>query len=388
MNKRTFTFTVLVMLFSSVLLAQDSQNNYDPLGLAENLEFELNFSSGYSSNLLGDVTRTDDRNYTSSVSIWYNPYPALEIGIEDEYTYYENTFRLSSNLSKFSFGFVPTRETSPWTIYLSGGLNLLRYQRSTMSFDNDSYDMLAAIGWQVADQLSFRTGYGFNANTYIRSEVSDLLKYSTFMGGNWSFLGSNTIDLELGYSITAFSFVPDTIVIIDTLYRDLTVDDYFTDGYLLAFYLSPRFSRSIGPKTGISLEFNYQSFSNEDHSVIIISEFEHISPFAGVSEGKSIELDLKTYQFSNMIVTTGVGYWYKKYLRLLDGPFERTRVDLAERRVDELSRWYLSLELPVAIGHSDLLKSFWKIDYTNNISNFDQFKYYKWAFSTGITYRF
>lgn len=395
MNPKRVLIYIAVIIIIAVgnAFPQLKSDNYDPLGLSDNLEFEFGMNSGYSDNLLNDYTQTGDRNFTPSMSVWYNPFPSLEVSVKEEFTYYDKTYRLGNNLMRYSLGFVPTNENAPLSVYLTGSLDVRRYHKSTRDFDNNNYDILVGLGWRVADQVNLRMGYGFNADSYIRSSNSSKNKYETFVGANVSFLGSNTLDLELGYSITDYSFVADTIFIIDTVYAMIdgetaTVDDYFSDGYLLAFYVSPRYSRSIGTKTGISLEFNYQKFSNEEHSVIIISDFEHISPFAGVTQGRSIELNVKTFLLKGTILTSGVGYWHKTYLRMLDGPFESTRIDIAEKRIDEFSRWYMTLELPISIRRTELFKSFWSLDYTNNVSNFDQFDYNKWTFSTGITYRF
>jgi len=363
---------------------------YDPLNLLDNTEFEFGINTGYTGNLLNDVTKTDDRNFTPSIAMRYYPASFMGISYESEYTYYSDTYRLSNYYGKIGVTMIPTGAESAFSFYFNGSFDFRKYHHSTRSFDNNNFDLIASLGYRAADQLHFRMGYAFNANTYYHASHSDLIKYETFMGANWTMFGSNTIDLELGYSITDYSAVIDTFMppVIDTVYSGRSADDYFSNTYLLAFYFSPRFSRSLGNKTGMSLEFNYQKFSNEDKSVIIISEFEHISPFAGVTEGRSITLNLKTFLIKNAIVNTGAGYWYKKYLRMYDGPYETTRIDLTRRRVDELSRWFISLELPVAVGHSDLLKSTWSLDYYNNVSNFDQFDYYKWTFSTGLTVQF
>ena len=387
---KTSSIAIILILFALFAKAEIEIEGRDPLRLVENLEMELGLNTGYTGNLLNDVTKTDDRNITPSMALRYFPVSFLGISYESEYTYYSDTYRLSNYYGRLGISLIPTKAESAFTFYFNGSFDFRKYHQSTRSFDNDNIDLIASFGFRAADQLHFRLGYTFNANTYIHASHSDLIKYETFAGGNWTMFGSNTIDLEIGYSITAYSAVIDTFMppVIDTIYSGLKADDYFSDTYLLAFYVSPRFSRSLGSKTGMSLEFNYQKFSNEDESVIIISEFEHISPFAGVTEGRSITLNLKTFLIKNAIVNTGAGYWYKSYLRMFDGPYESTRIYLTEKRVDELSRWYVSLELPVPVGRTDLLKSTWTLDYYNNVSNFNQFDYHKWTFSTGLIFQF
>ncbi len=383
-------FMVLLLLPVLSVRAQLEDEGYDPLRLLDNTEFEFGMNSGYTGNLLNDVTKTDDRNFTPSLAVRYYPTSFMGLSYESEYTYYSDTYRLSNYYGKVGITMIPTGAESAFSFYFKGSFDFRKYHHSTRSFDNNNVDIVASLGYRAADQLHFRMGYSYNANTYYRASHSDLFKYETFMGANWTMFGSNTLDLELGYSITDYSAVIDTFMppFIDTIYSGLTANDYFSRTYLLAFYVSPRFSRSLGDKTGMSLEFNYQKFSNEEQSIIIISEFEHISPFAGVTEGRSVTLNLKTFLIKNAIVNTGAGYWHKTYLRMLDGPYESTRLDRTRKRIDELSRWFISMELPVAMGHAGLLKSTWSLDYYNNVSNFDQFNYHKWTFSTGLTVQF
>jgi hypothetical protein len=392
MNRTCIVFIFAAFCFSLAIpaMAEFEELGYDPLNFLDNAEFEVGVISGYSGSLLNDYTMTSDRNYTPSVAMRYYPTSFLGLSYENEYTYYSDTYRLSNYYGKLGITLIPTDSKSAFSFYFNGSYDFRAYQQSIRNFDNYNFDVMISMGYRAAEQLHFRMGYDFNANTYFHASNSNLIKYETFMGGNWTMFGSNTLDLELGYSITSYSAIIDTFMppVIDTVYSGRNANDYFSKTYLLAFYVSPRFSRSLGEKTGMSLEFNYQKFSNADKSVIIISEFEHISPFAGVTEGRSITLNLKTFLIKNAIVSSGAGYWHKTYLRMFDGPYETTRIDRAKKRVDELSHWFISLELPVPVGHSELLKSTWSLDYYNNVSNFDQFKYYKWAFSTGLTVQF
>jgi hypothetical protein len=377
-----------ILFYPAIVSGENKSSEYDPFGLSENLEKEFGLSSGYTGNLLGDAAKVEDAITISKASLRYYPFSFMEMSFQNEYTYYNKTYNLSNYLGAFGISMIPTGPESPISVYLSGKFDFRHYPKNFRIFNNDNLDILASLGWQFSGRTSLRMGYRYNSNSYIHSDISSKKKYETFLGANCSFLGSNTIDFEIGYSIMDYSFISDTVWSIDTIYTDYKVSDYYIDGYLLSFYISPRYSRSIGPKSGISLNLNYHKFSNEDHSVILISEIDYISPFANVTEGRSAELSVKSYLVPGMIITTGTGYWHKTYLRILEGDLDFVPLLAAYKRIDEFSRWNLVIERPMIVGHSGILKPSLNIEYTNNSSNFNNFDYYRWSVTAGIIYIF
>ncbi len=380
--------SVFALIFLSPAVVQPQNSLYDPLRLSENLEFELGFLSGYTGNLLNDSVGVEDAQTVTRGSIRYYPWAPLELNFDNEYTYYNKTYNLSSYHGTFGATYIPTPEESRFSVFLSANFDIRRYSETRKNFNNDNLDLVASAGYRIAGPLALRIGTAYHSNSYINSKVSSKKKWEFFSGLNSSFWGSNTFDFEAGYSNMDYSFILDTVWSIDTMFVDLDVEDYYSDGNLFAFYLSPRFSRSLGSKTGIGIEYDYHKFSNPDHAVILISEVEFISPFANVCEGKSVTANIKTYMVPGFIITTGSGYWEKQYLKMLQGDINFTPVLFARKRMDFQSRWFLNMERPINLGQGAILKPVLNLDYTNNNSSHGTFDYHKWSVNAGITYLF
>ena len=123
------------------------------------------------------------------------------------------------------------------------------------------------------------------------------------------------------------------------------------------YYITPRFSRPIGSRTGVSITYTYSRFTNPDDAIIFGYGTEFLSPWAAVYEGSSVMLNVKSYLIPHLVVSAGSGYWEKTYLKSLQKHpiFGYGLPKDAPRRHDYYTRLYVSIERPIPIEINGML---------------------------------
>ncbi len=367
---------ILLTAFSAVANPLSLKSDYyNPLDLK--LEFGLN--GGYTSNLLtiNDSSDVEDSYTTSSVKLIFYPVSSMEVILFGDYTYYSQQYNLNSLSKGIAFTFIPTKEHSQFSAYLSGGFSGQTYKDNLNAYNNNNFNLLASLGYNLSRTFSLRTGMLLESNSYLYSDVSDNDSYEIFAGTNFTLFGSNSIDIEGGYSSKKFSYIPDTTGRMD-LGLTGSFDVYHTRGDLNSFYLSPRFSRPIGSKTGLNLTFHHREFLNADNAVVLGSAVNFISPWGNIFEGQSYTISLKTIIIPKMIISSGLGYWKKAFLKTM--VITDYAIRFAEKRYDEQNRFFVILERPIYFKSGGALKPKLQIDLThNNTTTRSMFNYYDYS---------
>jgi len=352
--------------------------------------YEINLKGGYTGNLLNDSLGMEDSYSTSRASFKYYPLSTLEIGLSSEYTYYSKTYGLSNLLYSGTVIHIPTVESSPVTVYLSAGYDRVRYRENIESFDNKTIRVKASLSYRVSSGMRLRTGSNLAATRYVNADSisADNDQYELFAGANMSFLGSNSLDIETGFSFTNYSFINDSLEWFNP------VDPGLRDGHFRSFYISPRFSRPLGLKTGISVTYKYRHFANINRAVVLGYATGFLSPWALVFDGSSIVLQLKSYLVPHVVVSAGAGYWDKTYLKTLErvyNPsfhgFEWPPPNQVPRRKDYFTRLYLSFQRPITFGFNGVLEPTVTVDYSHNNSSLATYDYSSTTVTVGLTYR-
>jgi hypothetical protein len=175
---------------------------------------------------------------------------------------------------------------------------------------------------------------------------------------------------------------PDDPDIIDPQLEFVT----FTEGHLESFYISPRLSRPIGSKSGMSIMFTYKEFPNLEEGVVFGATSENLSPWANVWQGRTISASFKTYLVPNMIVSAGIDYSNKSYLKIHDDLQQVSyRKDVG--RKDEQTRINLSFQRNIAGIFGFTGEPSLSIDWTNNTSSKPLYDYSGVNISFGFKFR-
>jgi len=381
-----FTFLFCVNLS----MAGSNFDYYNPLDIG----LEVGVKNGYTNNLLADETELEDSYTTTSVGLRLYPVSFMELFVYFDYTYYSKMYTLSNRLMGIGTTIIPTRHDSPFSAYLSISFDGRIYDARFISnsrftdFNNNNFNLLGSVGYQLKPTLSVRSGLSFKATSYLFHETTDRENLDFFAGFNLTFFGKNSFDFEAGISRMNFSYMPDTVTILDVGPRfDKTYEDYHIDGHINSFYFSPRFSRPLGEKIGLNLTFHHRGFYNSDQAVVIGSALNFISPWTGIYEGQSYSFNLKIRFSPRMIVSAGFNHWNKTFLKTHEN--DLYYVSDAEKRKDKQNRVYFIIEHPLLFKAGNSLKPVVTIDITDNNSSFDNYSYYSVvSVSGGVTYQF
>jgi hypothetical protein len=295
--------------------------------------------------------------------------------------------------------FIPTGANSRFSLYFTGGIGRRSYDgESFRIYNTTDYDISGAVGYQYSPRLHFRSELAFTYGDYIKAEFLDDMVNSkqtidVVGGGNWSISGSNVLDLESGYTEQRINktFVDTTgwIPIDGEFVPNLDQGDM--DNTVRSVYLSPRFSRQMGERTGVSITMTYRSFVSGSDIVVAGEAANLLDPFATVWEGSGVTLAVKTFLIPRLITTIGLGYWDKTYLQhlqsyLVDG-FGSPQYRPADR-IDEKSSIYFSFQMPLPKTRGGLtIEPALSVEYSDNSSTIDKYDTFDWDLSLGVSVR-
>ena len=378
--------TLLRLSFVSVcllLLAVSTRADY---------AFEVGLDGGHIGNLYLDANDVKDKYSTTRASLKYYPLSQMEMDLTGAYTYYRKELNLRNFLYSGKITFIPTSEESPLSVYLSGAYDNVQYKDTAQgvdnSLDNNNSRWMASVGYKLAPPAYIRVGSRLTATRYPNSEDvdADHEKYELFAGINLSLFNVNSVDIEAGLGRIDFVFLdPDA-----EIYKPYGLPADMLEGSLRSYYISPRFSRPLGSRTGLSISYTYRQFTNPEEVVIFGFATEFLSPWASIYKGSSITVKLKSYLIPRLVVTTGAGYWDKIYLTTLEkwiNPLYGGEEWRRFVRQDYFTRLYISLQRPVSFGVSGMLEPTVTVDYSHNNSIDEDYDYSGTTVSVAIVYR-
>jgi hypothetical protein len=352
--------------------------------IREFMEAEIQTSGGYTDNL-----------QTAKVY----PLPMVEVLLNGEYTNYGNIINLGNIMGGGGITIIPLNTTSPFSIYLNGNINSRSYRNDYKSYNTNIIDGMATLGYVFSPTLQIRTGFSIRSTSYPNMKTFDIdnTNYEIFGGGNLSFLGSNSLDLEIGYAFMNLTYwekekwidkldIPsgDTIYFIDpdnNEYKPPTV------GQLTSIYISPRYSRPIGDKIAFTITYSYRKFGDLGEIAVAGVSTQSLSPWASVFEGESISLKIKSYLLPNYIFSSGIGYWKKDYLKTNENRETLPRY-IIKGRHDEQNKAFLSIKRPFPLKSGLFIEPSLQINYTKNNSSNPQYDYDNYSISGGVTIRY
>ena len=364
---------------------------------AAGVNVEFTAGVGTTNNLISDSSNIYDAYSSASVNLKAYPLSGLEIGVRGDNTYYRETIGLSSLLGGLKLTYIPIRAKSPLSIFLSGDVSGRLYHDEFSGFDNNIGEVIGSLGYKLTPHLSARGGVSFKSTVYVNSAVEYKRDLDFFLGANTTILGVNSFDLEAGFARTNFTH-KDNIYFTDSIppgwdspwsYRDWFLEFVGeSESNLWVFYCSPRYSRSLGYKTGINLTYTVQNFQNYHDEIVYGFSTQFLSPWASVWEGQDVTVNLKSYLLPRCILSAGAGYWDKTYLKTIESR-DNFYFQVKERiaRQDWQTRIYLGIQWPLALHSGLLLEPNATIDYMKNVSNKPLYNFSSFAVSAGIRFR-
>ncbi len=352
--------------------------------------------SYYNTDITVTATNTDNlfKNYSnvtdhfSSLKGTINLYRTdiEQLSFFAEYTNYGN----NPNLSNIKYGggitLLPLSDSSEFTLFLNLNYQGYSYKNAlttnSSDFSNENIDGMISLGYQVNEKTNVRIGLNSTLTGYASSSVTDKNLRDIFAGINISLFGSNAFDLEGGYSHEKYDYLPEYHPDFGIHYGVQPRNAYsiLEDADLNSFYLSFRYSRPLGNKSGLSLTYSFREFTkSKDSSMIYGYSTGYLSPWIATYAGNSIQAKIKSYLIPLTILNVGFGYWNSSYLKTLESvesfdPFlqeyvYRTNTANGQFRDDDKYQMYLSFSLPIVTSSGRLFEPSLKIDYTDNNSS-------------------
>ncbi|SYZ73433.1 exported hypothetical protein [Candidatus Zixiibacteriota bacterium] len=348
---------------------------------------DITATSGYTSNLLNDSTRLEDSYSTINAALFIYPVAPLEFEINNRYTYYSRYYKLSNFQGSAGFKFIPTRADSRLSVALNARFSSQIYRDSinidnsgitNISSNNDNYDLGFGLGYRFASNLNARLGSAYNYLKYTDYKGANRGTWKFFTGINMTIFGSNSIDVETGFATMDYRRFKDSIYIVPlqlTPAEQLALlDSVLRHDNLHSFYVSPRFSRPFGSKTGFNIIYSYRKFYNFADKRVYGLNSGFLSPWASVYEGTSITSGIKSYIIPGFTLNLGAGYWDKTFFKSLERPDGRitdptpTRKSHISIRRDFQTRVYAGLTRSFGFAGGSKLEATLTYEFENNHS--------------------
>jgi len=408
----------------------------------------LDLNNSQTDNLMSNSSEYESPIRSGGLGLKYYPIHQLELSGTYKYTAYDEIYdsvvtqdavitKTDIGNSLFGFGatWIPTKSENKTNLFFSLNYDRVSYKESNVdvvksadsilyqdtykfidniiykdenvkAFDNAIITFKASIGYKYKPTIHLRAGTKFTNNNYLEEESTDAdnLQYELFAGANFSLPGSNSLDIESGFGMTSLKAITIDAFPVEPKVGDILPSDYLDDDNIQNLYISPRLSRSIGKKTGVSITFTYRNFTNVDNSVILDYSTSFLSPWSSFYDGTSTVLNLKSYIVPTMVITAGAGYWDKTFLKAIEIYSDSTaeidprsgdtlgfnKIDMytepseSKYRFEWLTSLYVDLKRPI-IFREFLIEPSFSVVYKKNSSTSDSYDYSSTTFSFGLS---
>ncbi|MCP4685953.1 MAG: hypothetical protein GY867_10995, partial [bacterium] len=382
--------------------------------------FDAGITTGYSENLLRDSSDLADTYRQANLALKLYPVSMAEISLTGNYTFYDAIPGLSNFVGGGGFTIIPLRESSPLSVYLSGNFSKRSYRLGNAEARNDEYnttdlDAIVSVGYRLRPNLRIRAAGAYKTTLYEETDytdssvtpvsttsiqhVDDKSEFEFLTGLNWTLPGSNVLDIEAGYMQAGFQRVdPEHTSAVeldrgDTVAYNLLIDG----GDLKTWYISPRWSRPLGKRSGFSVTFSHRRLVDQNDSTAVYGYSTGLqSPWVGSYEGNAIQVNVKTYLLEKVVVSAGYGYQDKTYIDVLEmttarvGPRVFSYLNWLHgwhERSDQIRQARLSLKVPVPTRGGLVVEPSLNFKYTSNSSTVAVYEYSDFTISSGINIR-
>ncbi len=391
---RIVTLLVLILPINSVF--------------ASNFDFEFGLNSGRTGNVLKDKSSLGDTYVSAFARTNYHPFASTQIRLQTEYTSYKNMSSLGSILYGAGGTYIPTPDSSKFQVYLSGNIQKLEYRGDdaslrTSDFNSSNWDASVSAGYNLSEQIRARAGFIFKSIGYGHEEIDDRQTKEIFSGLNLSLPGNNVLDIEGGYTTGNFEYVypwtdfpqGDSVLIVPRSPIDSSeAYSVLEESKLNSYYIAPRFSRSLGQRTGLSITYMRRRFTNfNDDAFIYGYSTGRVSPWVSSYEGDAISITVKSFLIPKIIVSAGFGYWDRSYNNIVEAEAEQpvfplTVLNNIQERKDFRRQLFLNLQWPTTLFTGRFAEPSIRIEHISNSSSINVYDYSDFTISSSLLVRF
>lgn len=396
--------------------------------VAADYGFSIGFDRSQTDNLFKDTSNVDAPSSVTKASVNVSPFTFLELSGHGEYTYYPQYYDpghqfflhdLSSTLWGFSGVLIPMASDAVHRAYLQVGYDERLYKEKDSleveetgedltGYDSRTFKATGVWGYEVGRDKNVRLGSKLTIKRYPNSSSADNEQFELFAGANLTLLDNSSLDVEAGWGRSTYKYIDSDRMpfIPDDPYLPTQIDpnDSTDEGSFSSVYISPRLSRQLGSKTGVSLTFSYRHFFRDEKAVVLGFSTASLSPWNTFFDGTSIQLRLKTFILPSFIVSAGTAYWDKTYLKTVElvevfipspDPEEEPglaywenqygRPDEAPERSDWQSKSFIEIQRPIVLKKGFTLEPSVSVLYEDNRSLVDRYDYTSWTFRASVS---
>jgi hypothetical protein len=344
---------LLFIIISLIILVSNSHSE---------IVVETIISGGYQDNLFSDSNSVGDEFTSIEARIKYYPSASTQISAGARYDAFASHGDLSNINGNLSVSIIPTPETSPISLALTGGLAYRKFGSIYKLYDQ------ANVSYRLISWAHLQSSISYLNNSYSNSDFGSNRGFDFSTGVNLTILGSNTFAFRVDYSRHSFNqptLIPETTNKSQFNNQDKS-ETFEITGVIL------RYSRPVGDRTGLKISAGYRRLHvNNDYTVIGYT-IDYLSPWADLWEGISFSSGLKHFFPKQIITELSFAYFDKSFVDV---------IELGENtgetywRDDRLTTLSLTISRPVSMQSGKLLTPSFYLGYRNNQSSIGFFDY-------------
>jgi hypothetical protein len=239
------------------------------------------------------------------------------------------------------------------------------------------------MSYNVRPGVIFRSGASLGSSSYPNSPSGDSDALGIFAGLNFTPFGSNSLNLEAGYSLQSYVTGLDSSWVVNGRKQNLSIEGEKSEFQVAN--LSARYSRPLGVRTGLSAYYSQRYFAKDVESIVYGFTVNYLSQWFDLWDGWSVGTNLKNFPGKNLILEVGGSYTYKNYVPNLDVIGDTVYVLY---RDDKRSVGYVRIQRPISLANGKLIRPTVQVSYVDNQSDFVQYNYSYFDIAAGITFKF
>lgn len=360
---------------------------------------EFSANQGYNGNLFDVEDRITDYSTGGHVGLKYYPMSTLELFGTGDYTNYKETDPLSSFSRGLKATYIPLNPGSRLALHFEGEFGRMSYRGDSLqAYNTNTIRFMLSTGYQFRPRIHLRANSSWRFTDYTETVagddvINDKIELDMVAGVNINIFGSNALDLEIGVAQTRYD--EDTLMEVPN--PELFTIDTVAVSYghrLRTIYFSPTFSRPLGKRTGLNITAAFRKFASGGDVVVRGAASGVLDPLTPIYEGTGLFMKVKTFLIPKLITTFGVGYWDKTHLatEVLDS-IPHPIIEgywipdyQAREREDDQSRAFVSAQMPIPGGpHGFYVEPSVIVSYRDNSSTIQEYNYYGWSVSVGVS---
>jgi len=332
---------------------------------------EATIGSGYQSNLFNDSNSTGDTYGSARIDLKYYPSASTQFMAGAQYSAFANYGDLSNVTGDLSFTIIPTPETSPFSLTLTGGVAVREF--------GTLYDLYNQVGTNLGTNISYRltrwaylqSSVSYLSTSYTNSDFGSNRGIDITAGINLTAPGSNSFALMADYSGRVFD---QPAIIQDGGGHTLAVGQDKSETFEITG-VRLRYSRPLGERTGMNFSVGHRQLHVDNDYTVLGYTIDYLSPWADLWEGMSISGGLKHFFPKQITTELAFAYYDKSFVEAIELDGIASETYWQDTRDDRLTTLSLSLSRPVSLQNGKQLTPLIHLGYRKNQSSTGFFDY-------------